>query len=90
MAKVFLHTYDAPGDPGRNEGRDFLRLPVVGEYVARESTGPWYQVTLVVHCPSPFDGGYDAEVYARKADSAGVLRHDGPWKKGPGVVASFD
>ncbi len=75
-----------PGDLGRNEPRQFLRLPVAGEHLAREVKGPWYDVTLVVHCPSPFDGDYAAEVDARKVDSAKVLRRSGPWKKGPGLV----
>lgn len=49
MAQVFLHTLEGPGAEPVNEGFEFLRLPVVGEYVAKEGTGLWYEVTLVVH-----------------------------------------
>jgi hypothetical protein len=60
MAQVFLHTWDKANAEPVNEGRKFLRLPVVGEYLTKEPTGPWYEVTLVVHCP--FGGTYAAEV----------------------------
>lgn len=53
---------------------------MVGEFVAKESTGPWYEVTLVVHCP--FGGTYAAEVYARKIDHNKVLKAKASWPKG--------
>lgn len=53
-----------------NSAREFLRLPVVGEFVTTGITSPWYQVELVVHCP--FDATYAAEVWAVKVDASQV------------------
>ncbi len=62
MAKVFLHTRSPQKRDWTNEMRDFSRVPAIGEYLATSTTGPWYLIELVVHCP--FDGEPDAEVYA--------------------------
>ncbi len=79
-AQVFLHTYDAPGAEPRNEGRVFLRLPTVGEYVTLSPTSDWYEVTLVVHCP--FEATYAAEVYARRVDHLEVVKERAPYVHG--------
>ena len=55
-----------------NSGREFLRLPVVGEYVATSSSSSWYRVELVVHCP--FEAEYVAEVYAVEVDHMEVRK----------------
>ena len=49
-----------------NSSREFLRLPIVGEYLATDWNSDWYRVELVVHCP--FKAEYAAEVYAVKVD----------------------
>ena len=73
MAKVFVHTQSAKGKSDwSNEGREFLRLPVFGEYFALASGGEWYQVDLVVHCP--FESEYAAEVYGTLVDHVEVLK----------------
>jgi hypothetical protein len=73
MSKVFLHVTSTPDNPRwENTPREFLRLPTVGEYLATESTGPWYKIVLVVHCP--FEAEYAAEVYAVKVDHSEVLK----------------
>jgi hypothetical protein len=70
MKKVFLHVRSPGKMDWENSGREFLRLPVVGEYLATSSDSAWYQVELVVHCP--FSAEYTAEVYAVKVDRAQV------------------
>ncbi|ESQ08428.1 MAG: hypothetical protein N838_22180 [Thiohalocapsa sp. PB-PSB1] len=73
MSNVFLHVTSRPTDSRwDNSPREFMRLPVVGEYVATESSGPVYRVVLVVHCP--FEATYDAEVYAVKDDMTAALK----------------
>jgi len=65
--KVFLHVKGAEkGAAWKNTGREFDRLPCVGEYIATESNSPYYRVVLVVHCP--FEAQYVAEVYAAQDD----------------------
>jgi|HigsolmetaAR206D_1030411.scaffolds.fasta_scaffold35265_2 hypothetical protein len=70
--KVFLHTRSPQQRDWVNEGRDFARIPSVGEYVATSGDGPWFQVELVVHTPFPCD--FHAEVYAVAVDHLDVLR----------------
>lgn len=70
--KVFLHTRSPQERDWKNESRDFARIPVVGEFTATSSSSPWYQVELVVHCP--FEGEFDAEVYAVEVDRHVVQR----------------
>ena len=70
--KVFLHTRSPKQRNWLNEKRDFSHIPVVGEYVATSSDGPWFKVELVVHTPFPCD--FDAEVYAVAADHLEVLK----------------
>jgi hypothetical protein len=84
MLPVFVHTYDAPGSLPVNQSCEFLRVPIVGEYFALDTSGPWYEVTLVVHCPN--GPQYGAEVYGRKVDDAKVLHDGGSWRKGRGPV----
>jgi len=72
VPKVFVHTLEQTGAGWKNEGRDFLRLPIAGEYIALESTGEWYRVTTVLHAPFPSE--YDAEVYAVRDDHHEILR----------------
>ena len=74
MAKVFLHVRQGAGAPWDQSSRDFLRLPVVGEYVTtdQEEQSPWYRVELVVHAPS--SAQYAAEVYATKVDYLATLK----------------
>lgn len=73
MAKVFVHTQSGKGKSDwKNDSREFLRLPVVGEYFALSSTGEWFQVDLVVHCP--FDGQYAAEVFGTQIDHLEVKK----------------
>jgi hypothetical protein len=48
------------------ERRYFARLPVVGEFLAMNIDGQWYQVELVIHCPFPC--GWKAEIYAVQVD----------------------
>lgn len=65
--KVFLHTRSYGKVNWTNVGREFGRLPVVGEYVALEddSQQTLYRVLVVVHCPIE-DAEYQAEVFAVK------------------------
>ena len=73
MPKVFVHTQSARGKcDWDNEGRDFLRLPVVGEYIALSSTGEWHRVDLVLHCP--FEAGYAAEIFATRVNHHDVMQ----------------
>ena len=64
--KVFLHTRHHGEFDWLNEFRDFARIPIAGEYLARDVSSPWYQVQLVVH--TPFECDCDAEVYAIEVD----------------------
>ena len=51
---------------------EMTRVPSVGEYVALSSSdADWYKVTLVVHCP--YEGDYEAEVFAKPADHHEVM-----------------
>ena len=70
--KVFLHTRSPQKRDWTNEMRDFARVPIIGEYLATSSSGPWYLVELVVHCP--FDCEPDAEVYAVEVDHSEVQK----------------
>lgn len=72
MAHVFVHTHTAGKTDWNNQGRDFTRVPVVGEYFALEATGEWYRVELVVHCP--FTAEYEAEVYGVQVDHAEEIK----------------
>jgi hypothetical protein len=62
MSKVFLHTRSQGQKDWINTSREFLRLPVVGEYLATSASSSWYKIELVVHCP--FEAEYSAEIYA--------------------------
>jgi hypothetical protein len=46
-------------------------VPGVGEYVAPDADGPWFEVRLVVH--TPFEADCDAEAYAVEVDARRVL-----------------
>lgn len=70
--KVFLHTRAHGSMSWKNEGRTFLRLPVVGEYVCTDETSEWYEVQLVVHCP--FEAQYAAEVFCVQVDHLEVKK----------------
>lgn len=73
MPKVFVHTQSEKGKRDwSNEGRDFLRLPVVGEYFTLSFDGEWHIVDLVVHCP--FESEYDAEIYGTKVNHLEILK----------------
>ncbi|MEW6159003.1 MAG: hypothetical protein AB1813_16385 [Verrucomicrobiota bacterium] len=72
MNNVFLHTRSPGKMDWVNTPRQFLRLPVVGEFVTTDSTSDWYKVELVVHCA--FEADFAAEVYAVKADHLQVIR----------------
>ena len=72
MSKVFIHTRTAGNKGWDNTGREFLRLPVEGEYLALDGASPWYKVELVVHCP--FEACYSAEVYAVEVDLNEVMK----------------
>ena len=63
--RAFLHTRPKGTSDWTNDGQDFARLPIVGEYVCRDDTGTWYRVQLVVHRPQ---ADYDAEVFAVEVD----------------------
>lgn len=64
---VFVHTQTESGKGNWvNQSLEFLRLPIVGEYIALSMESQWYRVDLVVHCP--FDCEYVAELYATKVD----------------------
>lgn len=69
--KVFLHTRSHGRFDWRNEARDFARIPIVGEYLTRYVTSPWYKVQIVVH--TPFECEFDAEVYAIKVDHNEIM-----------------
>lgn len=64
--KVFLHVRSQGKHDWVNKFYDFARLPVKGEYIAIETSSPWYEVQLVVHTPFPCD--CEAEVYAVEVD----------------------
>jgi len=68
MANVFLHVTATPECPRwKNSPQEFLRLPVVGEYIALSSTdNKLYKVVFVVH--NAFECEYVAEVYAVRVD----------------------
>jgi len=74
MPKVFVHTL-GPGDSDwRNEGREFVQVPRVGEHFALSAQSPsWYRVELVVHVP--YKAAYEAEVYAVEVSAREVVRH---------------
>jgi hypothetical protein len=73
VPKVFLHLKrKGRASWDENTGREFLRLPCVGEYVAPGPTAPWYRVGVVVHAPFA-EADYAAEVYAEEADHLEVL-----------------
>jgi hypothetical protein len=62
MAKVFVHYRDRDsGGEWVNLSLEFVRLPIVGEYVAISETSEWLRVYAVVHCPFP--ASFDAEIY---------------------------
>jgi adenine-specific DNA-methyltransferase len=71
---VFVHTLDAVDGESLNQGRKFLRLPVVGEYITLDVTGEWYEVKVVVHCPHTPPSTYAAEVYAVRVEHLAALR----------------
>jgi hypothetical protein len=72
VKKASLHVR-SPGKRGwSNTDIEFVRLPIVGEYVATSSDSPWYRVELVVHCP--FGAVYVAEVYVVEVDHAEVMK----------------
>ena len=71
--KVFVHTQSAKGKADWvNQERVFLRVPIVGEFFALDSSSPWFRVDLVVHCP--FKAQYAAEVYATQVNHSEVLK----------------
>lgn len=71
--RVWLHTRSNGKFDWRNEFRDFARIPVIGEYVAWDSSSPWFEVQLVVH--APFKGSNcKAEVFAVEVDH-NVVKH---------------
>jgi hypothetical protein len=62
MDKTFLHWADENGDM-HNEGRAFVRVPVVGELVTLTSTARCRRVVAVIHCPHDPPSQYAAEVF---------------------------
>ncbi len=71
MENVFLHTRNPRKMDWENSSRQFLRLPVVGEYLSTSSNAELYKVQFVEHCP--FHSQYAAEVYAVKVDRLAAM-----------------
>lgn len=73
--EVFVHTVETLDDQKPvNQGREFLRLPVVGEYITLGPTGDWYEVQIVVHCPHTPPSHYAAEVFAVRVDHMDAMK----------------
>jgi hypothetical protein len=70
MNNVLLHVRSKGSTATENTERTFLRLPVVGEYVAT-TKDDWCQITLVLHVP--FEKEITAELFALKVDRMEVL-----------------
>lgn len=62
MAKVFFHYKETSDGEWNNEGREFSRIPCVGEYVGLSTSGEWHRIYAVIHCS--FDAEFEAEVYS--------------------------
>jgi hypothetical protein len=62
--RVFVHVKpDKDSEWRDNTSHTFLRLPVVGEYIALENNGnSLYRVEVVLHCPNGIQ--YVAEIFA--------------------------
>ena len=73
MSNVFLHTRSQGQKDWKNTSKEFLRLPIIGEYIATSVSSSWYKVELVVHCP--FKTDYSAEIYAVEVDHNEVKKN---------------
>ena len=64
--KVLVHTRHEGQVEWHSRLQSFVRLPVVGEFIAEQTGSDWYRVGVVVH--TPYTEEYDAELYALKTD----------------------
>ncbi len=62
MNQVFLHTKNGKSE-WKNTGREFLRLPIIGEFLTLHTKSKLYKVIAVIHCPHQ-KPQYVAEVFA--------------------------
>jgi len=65
--KVLVHTKHVGQTQWHSRYQDFVRLPVIGEYIAEHSTSDWYRIGIVVH--TAYSDENDAEVFAVKVDT---------------------
>lgn len=70
--KILVHTKHEGQSQWHSRYQEFVRLPVVGEYIAEHSASDWYRVGVVVH--TCYSDGNDAEVFAVKVDSHKALQ----------------
>jgi|GEM_PF-1633650 len=94
--KVLLHTRKSKNTEEVNQYAEFVRIPVVGEYIFLPSSDEyWYKVVLVLHIPltderkeSPPD--HNVDVYAIGADRLKAQKESGYFPNPPMPFTTVD